>query len=199
MSRHIDPEVEERILQAARKLWHKGGEQALSMRAVAKAAGTNTPAVYRRFRNREELLRALVSYYQQEFFKVLQPCRSLQEVGQAYLDFVLGRPREYLLMNSGLIGRVSKTRPNLDFVVGRTSEWLGGAPGEHTPLVLALWALAHGAAMLRVSGSVLEANFPTLREAFSLAIDILVANEKKLRQKDRATHPAVTAWTLPLR
>jgi AcrR family transcriptional regulator len=199
MSRHIDPEVAERILQAARKLWHKGGEKALSMRAVAKAAGTNTPAVYRRFRNREELLRALVTYYQQEFFKVLQPCRSLQEVGQAYLDFVLGRPREYLLMNSGLIGRVSKTRPNLDFVVERTSEWLGGAPGEHTPLVLALWALAHGAAMLKISGSVQEENFPTLREAFSQAIDILVANEKKLRQKDPPTHPAVTAWTLPLR
>jgi len=184
MSRHIDPEVEERILQAARKLWHKGGEKALSMRAVAKAAGTNTPAVYRRFRNREEILRTLVSYYQQEFFKVLQPCHSLQEVGQAYLDFVLGRPREYLLMNSGLIGRVSKTRPNLDFVMERTSEWLGGAPGEHAPLVLALWALAHGAAMLRVSGSVQEENFPRLREAFVQAVDILVANEKKLRQQN---------------
>ncbi len=181
MSRHIDPEVEERILQAARKLWHKGGEKALSMRAVAKAAGTNTPAVYRRFRNREEILRTLVTHYQQEFFKVLQPCRSLQEVGQVYLDFVLDRPREYLLMNSGLIGRVSKTRPNLDFIVARASEWLGGAPGEHTPLVLALWALAHGAAMLRVSGSVQEENFPRLREAFSQAVDILVANEKKLR------------------
>ena len=184
MSRHIDPEVEDRILQAARKLWHKGGEKALSMRAVAKAADTNTPAVYRRFRNREEILQALVSYYQQEFFKVLQPCRSLPEVGQTYLDFVLGRPREYLLMNSGLIGRVSKTRPNLDFIMERTSEWLGGAPGEHAPLVLALWALAHGAAMLRVSGSVLEESFPALREAFSQAVDILVANENKLRQKD---------------
>ena len=52
MPRQIDPEVEGRIIQAARKLWHKGGEKALSMRAVAKAAGTNTPAVYRRFRNR---------------------------------------------------------------------------------------------------------------------------------------------------
>ena len=183
MARHIDPDVEERILHAARKLWHKGGEDALNMRAVAKAAGTNTPAVYRRFRNREEILRALVSYYQQEFFKVLQPCRSHQDVGQAYLDFVLGRPREYLLMNSGLIGRVSTNRPNLDFVMERTSEWLGGEPGEHAPLVYALWALAHGTAMLRISGSVGEENFPKLREAFKRAIDILVANEKKLRNK----------------
>jgi AcrR family transcriptional regulator len=151
------------------------------MRAVAEAAGTNTPAVYRRFRNREEILRALVSYYQQEFFKVLQPCRSHQEVGQAYLDFVLGRPREYLLMNSGLIGRVSKTRPNLDFVMERSADWLGGEPGDHAALVYALWALSHGTAMLRVSGSVQEENFPEVRAAFTRAIDVLVANEKKLR------------------
>ena len=184
MARHSDPEVEGRILQAARKLWHAGGEKALSMRGVAKAAGTNTPAVYRRFRNREEILRAMVAHYQQEFFKVLQPCESLAEVGQVYLDFVLGRPREYLLMNSGLIGRVSKTRPNLDFVIGRAAEWLGGQPAEHTPLVHALWALAHGAAMLRVSGGVTEQDFSKIRDAFTRAVDILVSNEAKLRTGD---------------
>ncbi len=184
MPRHIDPEVEGRILEAARKLWHKGGEGALNMRAVAKAAGTNTPAVYRRFRSREDILRSLVSLYQSEFFKVLQPCRSLPEVGQTYLDFVLGRPREYLLLNSGLIGRVSKTRPNLDFVIERTSEWLGGEPGEHAALVYALWALAHGTAMLRVSGSVGDENFPRLRAAFTDAVNVLIDNNKKLRCKN---------------
>jgi AcrR family transcriptional regulator len=184
MSRHIDPEVEERIMQAARKLWHKGGERALNMRAVAKAAGTNTPAVYRRFRNREEILRALVSYYQQETFKVFQHCHSLEEVGQAYIDFVLCHPREYLLMNSGLLGRVSKDRPNLDFVMAQSSEWLGGAPGEHAPLVRALWALSHGTAMLKVSDTVPEEDFPKLRAAYTRAVDVLVANEKKLREND---------------
>lgn len=141
MSRHIDPDVEERILQAARKLWHKGGEDALNMRAVAKAAGTNTPAVYRRFRNREEILRALVSYYQQETFKVFQHCHSLEELGQAYIDFVLSHPREYLLMNSGLMG-VSKERPNLDFVIARSSEWMGGARRARAPGVCALGHVA---------------------------------------------------------
>lgn len=181
MPRPINPDVEERILQAARKLWHKGGERALNMRAVAKAAGTNTPAVYRRFRNREDILRALVRYYQQETFKVFQHCGSLEELGQAYIDFVLSHPREYLLMNSGLLGRLSKDRPNLDFVMTQSSEWLGGAPGEHAPLVFALWALSHGTAMLKVSGSVLEEDFPKMRDAFTRAVDLLVANEKNLR------------------
>jgi AcrR family transcriptional regulator len=181
MSRRIDPELEERILQAARKLWHKGGEKALNMRAVAKAAGTNTPAVYRRFRNREDILRALVGHYQQELFKVLQPCGSLQELSQAYLEFALRRPREYELLNSGLVGRVSKTRPNLDFAMARSSEWLGGDPGAHAVLVFAIWALAHGTAMLKLSGSVREEDFPKVRAAFTHALDVLVANEAKLR------------------
>jgi AcrR family transcriptional regulator len=184
MPRHSDPEVEGRILEAARKLWHKGGENALSMRAVAKAAGTNTPAVYRRFRNREEILRALVGHYQQELFKVLQPCGSLQELSQAYLDFALRRQREYELLNSGLVLRVSKTRPNLDFAIARSSEWLGGGPGAHAALVFAIWALAHGTAMLKLSGSVRDEDFPKMRAAFARAIDILVANEKELRKKE---------------
>jgi len=181
MSRQVDPEVEGRILHAARKLWHKGGERALNMRAVAKAASTNTPAVYRRFRNRDEILAALVRHYQQDLFRVLQPCNSIEELAQAYIDHALENPREYLLMTSGMLGRVSKDRPNLDFVIAKSSEWLGGAPGEHAPLMYALWAAAHGAALLRISGSVREQDFPKMREAFARALYILVANEKDLR------------------
>lgn len=181
MPRPINPELQHRILHAARKLWHKGGENALNMRAVAKAAGTNTPAVYRRFRNRDEILAALVSHYQHDLFKVLQRCESLEEIGQAYINHALENPREYLLMTSGLLGRVSKDRPNLDFVMAKSSEWLGGALGEHAPLVYALWAAAHGAALLRVAGSVRDEDFPKMREAFTRALRILVANEKELR------------------
>ena len=60
MPRRPDPDLEALILKAAQKLWRKGGEKALTMRAVAKAARTNTPSVYRRFRTREDILRALL-------------------------------------------------------------------------------------------------------------------------------------------
>ena len=59
MARQPDPDLEDHILNAARKLWKKGAGKALTMRAVARAAGTNTPAVYRRFPRREDILRAL--------------------------------------------------------------------------------------------------------------------------------------------
>ncbi len=55
MPRRPDPDLEGKILDAAQKLWKKGGEKALTMRTVARAAGTNTPAVYRRFRDRDDI------------------------------------------------------------------------------------------------------------------------------------------------
>ncbi|MGA9307559.1 MAG: helix-turn-helix domain-containing protein, partial [Candidatus Sulfotelmatobacter sp.] len=60
MPRRADPDLEDKILDAAQKLWKKGGEKALTMRTVARAAGTNTPSVYRRFRDRDDILRGLL-------------------------------------------------------------------------------------------------------------------------------------------
>ena len=185
MPRHVDPEVEGRIMQAARKLWHKGGEKALNMRAVAQAAGTNTPAVYRRFRNREGILRALVQSYQGELFQALGTCRSLPEMVHCYLDFALSKPREYELIMSGLLARMSKTRPNVDYVAERVSEWLGGSSQEHRPLVFTLAALAHGTAMFNITGTIPEEDFPGVRAVFAAAVKVLVENEGKLRNPSK--------------
>jgi len=153
MPRHIDPDLEARIIKAARKLWSKGGEKALSMRAIAALAHTNTPAVYRRFRNRDEILRALVESYQGELFELVGPCRSLEEVAECVLKFALGHPREYELMMSGLLAKMTKSRPNFEFVIAKSAEWLGGSPEEHRALVAALWSLMHGTIMLTISGT----------------------------------------------
>ena len=180
MPRHVDPDLKARIMVAARKLWHKGGEKALSMRAVAAEARTNTPAVYRRFRNREELLRALVESYQKEIFRIIEPCGSLKEVGERYLDFAVSNPREYQLVMSGLLARMSKGRPNLEFLMKRSSEWLGTQDHDSRRLVLTLWGLLHGTAMLKISGTMLEEDYFLARSAFAGAIDVLMANAAKL-------------------
>lgn len=180
MPRHVDPDLRARILLAARNLWHNGGEKALSMRAVAAEARTNTPAVYRRFRNREELLRALVESYQSEIFRIIEPCGSLKEVALRYLDFAVSNPREYQLMMSGLLARMSKNRPNLEFIMKRGSEWLGIQNHDSRRLVLTIWGLLHGTAMLKISGTMLEEDFCLARSAFAGTIDILMANAAKL-------------------
>jgi AcrR family transcriptional regulator len=180
MSRPANPKLEDRILTAARKLWHKNGEAGLTMRSVAKAAGTNPPAVYRRFRNRDQLLLALVESYQMELFQVLEPCHTLREFGGCYFDFALQRPREYELLMSGLLARIRKRRPNIELLLTRCAEWLGGSPAQYEDLAMALYCLGHGTVML-----VLTRNFPPkevarMRTVFLRSLDVLVANARKI-------------------
>lgn len=54
-----DEHTREALLQAAEELLSEGGEQALSVRAVAERVGTSTRAVYSLFGNKDGLLSAL--------------------------------------------------------------------------------------------------------------------------------------------
>src|SRR5258708_15012510 len=92
MPRHPDPELEERILHAAQKLWKRGGEKSLTMRAVARAAGTDTPAVYRRFKDRRDLVRALMRRTQENLRERLQAGESIEEMAEAYVEYALHHP-----------------------------------------------------------------------------------------------------------
>jgi AcrR family transcriptional regulator len=151
------------------------------MRAVARVAGTNTPAVYRRFRNRAEILSALVKLYQKELFDALEPCRSLQEMGRCYLEFALRRPREYTLLMSSATTRRIEGRPNLNLALHRCAEWFGGRPEDHVPLVHAIVSLMHGHAMLKISGYEPWADPEQLEAAVERALDTLSASEQKFR------------------
>jgi AcrR family transcriptional regulator len=187
MPRHIDPDLETRILKAARKLWSKGGEKALSMRAIASIADTNTPAVYRRFRNRDEILRALVESYQGELQRSVSMCNSLEDVGDAVLKFALDHPREYELMMSGLLAKMTKSRPNFEFVVRKSAEWLGGSPEDHRGLVLALWSLIHGTIMLAISGTLPEAEVARALASFRKCVTVLVENRAQIAKRRAQT------------
>ena len=187
MPRHIDPAVEGRILDAARKLWRKGGEKSLNMREVAKLAGTNTPAVYRRYRNREEILRALVESYQNEVAKQLQPCRSIQEMAQKYANYALKYPQEHQLMMSGLLARTTKLRPNFELALSRLAEWLGGEADDHRCLMLAIVSLIDGVVLLRSTGWVREEDDPALSAGFAKAVDVLVQNESQFRNNENGS------------
>ena len=97
MPRHPDPGLEERILNAARQLWKKGSSKALTMRAVARAARTNTPAVYRRFPHRDDILRALVQETRQDWLRLVETSSSVEDACERYLDYGLSHPHEYEL------------------------------------------------------------------------------------------------------
>lgn len=191
MPRQPDPDLQERILNAAQKLWKKGAEKTLTMRAVAKAAGTNTPAVYRRFRNREDILRALLRRIQQDVSDAMRPGCSPEEVCERYLGYALAHPHEYQLFythayrlpapgRSGRTVPLREHRSAMALVEEKLAAHLGGSPAEHTRLSLALWTVSHGTAMILISRAIPEEHSGDLRSAFAAAVKALISNSSSL-------------------
>jgi AcrR family transcriptional regulator len=195
MPRHPDPDLEDRILKAAQTLWHRGGEKSLTLRAVARAARTNTPAVYRRFRNREDMIRAMLRRIIARIGQQFEASASLEEMAEAYIDFALREPHEYDLFYTHartLLPPGAQTnprpireyRPNFGLVERKLAERFGGAPEDHTQLAMALWAMLHGATMLLLSKAA-TGHEEELRAAMRAAIGNLLAGEKRFRKDGR--------------
>jgi AcrR family transcriptional regulator len=176
MPRHPDPDLEARVLKAADGLWRRGGERALTMRAVARAAGTNTPAVYRRFKNREDLIRGLLLRIAGRLRQQFEQGETLEQMAEAYVEYALKMPNEYELFytHGGLMsprkGRgaprpIRESRPNFDFTERLLANNFGGSPEDHTQTALALWALLHGTSSLLLTKSIPEGHEEALREA----------------------------------
>jgi AcrR family transcriptional regulator len=185
MPRQPDPDLEDRILNAAQKLWKRGGEKSLTMRAVAKAAGTNTPAVYRRFKDRRDLIRGLLRNIQSRLRKDFEAGNTIEEMAEAYLESAIHLPHEYELFyshvhhlsppkGSGKPRPIGESRPNFAFVQQRLAERLGGTPEDHTQLALALWATLHGTAELLLSESIPPGHEEELRTACRSAVKAFV-------------------------
>ena len=154
MPRHPNPELERRILEAASRLWARGGEKALTMRAVAKMAGTTTPTVYERYRHRDDILCALRVETRRALFETLIPARTLRQSAQLYLEFALGHSHAYEVLFDGVAKPPSlhEPWPSFRLLRERVAKELGGDPRRHTRLMLALWSLMHGTAMLMIRG-----------------------------------------------
>ena len=155
MPRQADPKLEERILDAACRLWARAGEKGLTMRAVAKAAGTTTPTVYERYRDREDILHSLRLKTRDELFSALSRTRTLRQACLRYLDFALRHPRAYSVLFDGVARPPSLHEPWPSFNLFRTrlAQRLRGTPRDHTRLMLALWSLMHGTALLIIDGN----------------------------------------------
>ena len=154
MPRQPDPDLEQRILDAALRLWARGGEKSLTMRAVAKAAGTTTPTVYERYVDRDDLLRALRLQTREDLFAAVSRSRTLHEAIRRHLQFALenGHAYEVLFDGVGKPPSLHEPWPTFNLIRERIASKIGGAPREHNRLMLAVWCLMHGAAMLIIRG-----------------------------------------------
>jgi AcrR family transcriptional regulator len=180
MPKKPDARLEGRILDAAYRLWSRGGEGALTMRAVAKAARTTTPTVYQRFRDKRDILEMLRRRAQQKLFSEVEHARSLPEFCERYFDFALGHKNEYELIHADWAVRLARDepRPSLELLKKWLAERLGGAPEQHTRLAIALAALAHGTASVLLAEGVHSRINRELRDICAEAWESLVENAR---------------------
>ena len=154
MPRHPDPDLEKRILGAASRLWARGGEKAMTMRAIAKASGTTTPTVYERYRDRDDILRALRLETRRELFAALSRTKTLREAFLRHIEFALEHPHAYEVLFDG-VGKppsLHETWPSFNLMRDRVAERVAGSTAQHTRLMLAIWSLMHGTAVLIIRG-----------------------------------------------
>jgi AcrR family transcriptional regulator len=188
LPRQADPELEQRILEAAGRLRAKGGEKALTMRAVAKAAGTTTPTVYERYHDRDDILRALRLQTRAELFASTRNSRTLAQACTSYLDFALQHRHAYEVLYDKFAEPPSLHEPWPTFNLMRQhlTKRLGGAPRQHTRLMLSLWALMHGAAMLLIRGRAVGQLRTQMVHACLDGVEAIVADAARCKGKIRS-------------
>ena len=176
MPRKRDARTEGRILDAAYLLWTKGGEHALTMRAVARAARTTTPTLYERFRDKKDLLDLLRAHALSNFLHALEPADSAVGTCRRFLEFAGGHPNEYRLLVADWAVRLSRKdkKPSFELIKNRLARDLGGNPEQHAQLALALGELLHGTATMLLAEGVQEKVARELRHACLTACEALI-------------------------
>jgi len=148
MPPHADQRLEERILKAAQRLWKVHGPISLTLRAVAREAGTTTPTVYKRFRNKQALRRALADRVRSQLNEHLFASKTLEEVCRRYLTFVDQHPHEYQLLLHAWsdVFHPEQPRPGRTWLMTQFANRFGGKPDDYALVTYALIMLSHGAA-----------------------------------------------------
>ncbi|MGY3448417.1 TetR/AcrR family transcriptional regulator [Bradyrhizobium sp. USDA 4353] len=158
------------LIAAATDLLEQEGAEALSFRAVARAAGVSQSAPYNHFAGKEDLLATIA----EAGFVALAAAQTeaaarwpagedrLTGLGLDYIRFAVSQPQLYRLMFG--VG-VNDWHAYPDVSAAKRSTFaplhqaLGEFLGSTAPAVtleqaaVAAWGLAHGLAMLRIDGS----------------------------------------------
>ncbi len=148
MPRTPDAELEERIVAAAMRLLDRGGESAITLRAVAKEAETTTPTIYQRFKDREVLMQRLVGEATVELADILQPLRSIEAIFRNFIRHACAHPTRMSLLVATFGARyvAGEKMPALELLRAHITEEVGIKGREREDLALAIASLAFGTA-----------------------------------------------------
>ena len=147
MPRTPDPGLEQRIARAAIRLMDAEGAAAVTMRAVAAAAGTTTPTIYERFSDRQQLLDTVVEQWQEEVVGELRKATSVEEMAERFIRLSCKYPRRFDLTIDTFGSRLASgaPQPGLDLLRERVGEETSARGAEQEGLALAIASLMFGA------------------------------------------------------
>lgn len=161
--------LREELVRLGLEALEREGAEAMSLRALAQAAGVSKAAPYRHFKDKDHFLGALADEGFRRLYAELDTARSGEEdgvgrMGQAYMGFAVRTPALYRLMNSSLLCRVIDE----SLVWARRSlmllaESLAGDPAraaiasrsaapraDELDETAAAWAYIHGLTLIRI-------------------------------------------------
>ena len=158
------------LIAAATELLEREGAEALSFRAVARAAGVSQSAPYNHFSGKEDLLatvaetgfRALATSQAETAAHALPGEARMIALGLDYIGFAADHPQLYRLM-FGVGVADWHAYPHVSEAKHASFAPIRAALAEDVPptrdaaalehAAVAAWGLAHGLAMLRIDGS----------------------------------------------
>ena len=149
MARIADASLHHRILDATYRLLRRKGLEAVTLRAVAKAAGTSTPTVYGRFATKEALVLAVADMIRNRVVAAIVSSSSPMAACKSYLDFAIENPRDYRLMFEVGWPRIFENladQPGQIWAMQKLAELHGGHFEDYRGTAEALFVHLHGAA-----------------------------------------------------
>jgi AcrR family transcriptional regulator len=184
MPRTADQSLEAKIVQAAHRLWRTHGAKNLTLRSVARAAGTTTTTVYKRFRNKEALLLALAESVQARITATTTSAPTIEACYRRFLQFADEHPHEYQLLWgpawAELLGP-ERPRPIKAWLLEQFAARFGGEPPDYVLSYYALFLLVHGTANLLIVTRDRKMKAEMVNSCLAIC-DALVANIKVLKR-----------------
>ena len=167
-----DEALRQRLLADAAELISTDGVDALSLRKLAKDAGTSTTAVYSLFGGKPGLIHAVYQEAFQRFTRRLadadhgdDPAENVVRLGLAYRENALADPHLYALLFANAarayldaddeVGRLADSAFDILVNAVRRAVAAGVFVQEPAELIaLGLWGLVHGLVTLEMQGTI---------------------------------------------
>ncbi len=172
------PDLKRALMEAAEAELKEHGAADLSLRRIAARAGASHAAPYRHFKDKDEIVSALVWETQGDFTRVLRTAREggatakekLIGIGEAYLRFARENPERLSLMFSeAAMPAMDRYHPKLTpenlerynsfgqleaTVRECQAEGILDPKGDSGALSILVWSVVHGLAMIEREGFV---------------------------------------------